>query len=83
MYEVQSEELVISFKRAGELSGSPVPASRIPVLFIHDGHALSGGSQVGNVELWDLRMGKMHSLILTSECSCTSCVEVVALSVHV
>ena len=65
VYKFQSEEPVVSFKHTGETAGT-VSGSRIPVLFVHAGHALIGGSVVGDVGLWDLYMGKMHSLTFTS-----------------
>ncbi len=44
-----------------------VPACPLPVTFVHGGHALVGGSMTGKVGLWDLGMGKMHSLVLNSK----------------
>lgn len=65
VYRVQSEEPLASFDY---LDGDSASAAPVPVLFIHEGHALVGGSMNGKVDLWDLYMGKMHSVTLTSEC---------------
>ncbi|KAI0709141.1 WD40-repeat-containing domain protein [Earliella scabrosa] len=63
VYKLHTEEPFVSFRHAGEPS---VPASALPVLFVHAGHALIGGSAIGNIGLWDLYMGEMHSLVLPS-----------------
>ena len=65
VYKVDSEEPIASFKHADDTSLAS--ASPVPVLFVHAGHALVGGSMTGKVGLWDLRMGMMHSLSLNSE----------------
>lgn len=69
VYKVQSEEPLISFDLPNDDSAS-FARSPVPVLFIHEGHALVGGSMNGKVDLWDLCMGKMHSVTLTSEFDC-------------
>ncbi len=63
VYKVQSEEPLASF----DLQDRSALGAPVPVLFIHEGHALVGGSITGKVDLWDLYMGKMHSIALTSE----------------
>ena len=40
-----------------------------PVIFIHGGHAVVGGSTVGEVDLWDFDSGrKLHSLLHLCMC---------------
>ncbi|KAI1789836.1 WD40-repeat-containing domain protein [Ganoderma leucocontextum] len=50
--------------------GEPYPT---PVLFVHGGKAIVGGSAVGKVDLWDLRLTrKMHTLSIPSMCATSS-----------
>ncbi|RPD53261.1 WD40 repeat-like protein [Lentinus tigrinus ALCF2SS1-7] len=44
--------------------GKPRPT---PILFIHNGRALVGGSLSGKVTIWDLNLGKMHTLNIPSK----------------
>ncbi|RDX42307.1 WD40 repeat-like protein [Lentinus brumalis] len=37
-----------------------------PVLFIHGGQAIVGGSTVGAVNIWDMKLGKLHALTVPS-----------------
>ena len=61
IYEMDTELVYGSFQHD---VGEPFPT---PVLFIHNGNALVGGSTVGNVNIWDVHgMGKMHSLTISS-----------------
>ena len=39
-----------------------------PVLFIHGGRAIVGGTTVGKVTIWDVFMGKLHTLPIPSTC---------------
>lgn len=37
-----------------------------PVLFIHGGKAIVCGSTSSNLQLWDVDLGKLHSLVIPS-----------------
>ncbi|KAI0738687.1 WD40-repeat-containing domain protein [Daedaleopsis nitida] len=65
VYKVQSEKPIASFEY--DEPSSLKSAGPIPVLFIHGGRALVGGSMVGKVCLWHVNFGKMHNLALSSE----------------
>lgn len=61
VYLLESGELLHSFVHD---MGEHLPT---PVLFIHDGQAIVGGTTVGKVGMWDLACGKMPSLSVPSE----------------
>ncbi|KAI9068782.1 WD40 repeat-like protein, partial [Trametes sanguinea] len=56
VYRLSSKELIKTFTHE---VGRPHPA---PVTFIHHSRAVLGGSTTGHVNIWDLRLGKLHSL---------------------
>ncbi|KAI0743706.1 WD40-repeat-containing domain protein, partial [Daedaleopsis nitida] len=56
VYRMDTPEPVRHYKH---VVGKPQPT---PVLFIHSGHAIVGGSTVGKVDMWDLTLGKLHTL---------------------
>ncbi|PIL35037.1 hypothetical protein GSI_02824 [Ganoderma sinense ZZ0214-1] len=58
VYEMATEVLHRSFEHD---VGEPYPT---PVRFIHGGSVIVGGSTIGKVELWHLRLGKMPSLLI-------------------
>ncbi|KAI1782179.1 WD40-repeat-containing domain protein [Ganoderma leucocontextum] len=60
VYEMATEVLHRSFEHD---VGEPYPT---PVRFIHGGSVIAGGSTVGKVDLWHLRLGKMPSLLIPS-----------------
>ncbi|TBU22722.1 hypothetical protein BD311DRAFT_811285 [Dichomitus squalens] len=71
VYEMGTEVVYRSFEHD---VGEPFPT---PVLFIHNGNALVGGSTVGKVNIWDIHgMGKMHSLTIPKRA------KVLALAAH-
>ncbi|RPD58128.1 WD40 repeat-like protein [Lentinus tigrinus ALCF2SS1-7] len=63
VYRMDTEVPVGLFDHA---VGEPYPT---PVHFIHGGHALVGGSSVGQIDIWDLRAGKMCTLSVPSTSS--------------
>ena len=38
----------------------------VPVLFVHSGQAIVGGSVIGKVNVWDIFLGKMPPLLIPS-----------------
>lgn len=73
VYRLPSEEHALSFEHVDRVF--PVPSAQIPVLFVHGGRALLGGSMSGKVGLWHLSMGIMHTLTLSSAFFC-GCIRV-------
>ena len=64
IYSMESETTLYSFGHSVETRA----LRNTPVLFIHGGFALVGGSSQGNVHIWDIRSGrKLHSLLHDSE----------------
>ncbi|KAI0375848.1 WD40 repeat-like protein [Pilatotrama ljubarskyi] len=57
LYDLTSQAALRSFAH-------PVTTLRaVPVLFVHGGHALLGGSTVGKVHLWDVHNGLLHQTL--------------------
>ncbi|KAI0371020.1 WD40 repeat-like protein [Pilatotrama ljubarskyi] len=57
LYDLTSQAALRSFTH-------PVTTLRaVPVLFVHGGHALLGGSTVGKVHLWDVHNGLLHQTL--------------------
>ena len=58
IYDLDSDEPVMSMTHAIRKQIGP------PVLFVHGGQALLGGSSTGRVDLWDVDSGRrLHSLV--------------------
>ena len=60
VYRTDTEEPVASYEHE---VGKPYT---MPVLFIHGGRAIVGGSGVGQVHVWDIALGKLQSLSIPS-----------------
>ena len=60
VYRTDTEQPIASFEQ-------PIQKPNVvPVLFIHGGRAIVGGCDSGTVNVWDIALGKLHSLSIPS-----------------
>ena len=63
VYRMDTGKPIVSFEH---VVGKPYA---MPVLFIHGDRAIVGGNDLGTVSIWDVALGKLHSLPIPSEAS--------------